>query len=73
MTQVQRRRRVPPNRRVKVSTLRMYQGKEVKPVLYSVIKENGGRTNKMCGLIDKEIVRDTQGNPMPYKAIPNER
>jgi len=71
--QAQRRRRIPVRRRVKESTFRIYRGKEVKPVLYSMIKENGGRTNKMCGLISGEVVRDAQGNPLSYNAIPNER
>ena len=66
-------RRASYGRAIKDSGLRVYQGKEIRPVLYSMIKENGGRKNKICGLLDGEIIRDRAGTPLSYRSIPNER
>ena len=61
-------------RKVGQSTYRIYQGKEVKPVMYSVQKQNTtGRRKMIAGAIDGEIVRYADGRPIPYKQIPNER
>ena len=68
-------RRAPAqSRKIDKSTYRIYQGKEVKPTMYSYQKENTtGRRTITAGTIDGEIVRDKDGRAMPYKSIPNER
>ena len=61
-------------RKVDQSTYRIYQGQEVKPVLLAIPNAKGtGHRNRMCGQIDGEIVRDSTGTPVSYRAIPNER
>ena len=61
-------------RKVDQSTYRIYQGKEVKPTLYSVQKQNTtGRRNMIAGTIDGKVLMDADGRPIPYKQIPNER
>ena len=69
-------RRAPAysSRKIDKSTYRIFQGKEVKPTMYSYQKENTtGRRTMIAGTIDGEIVRDKDGRAMPYKSIPNER
>ena len=62
------------SRKIDKSTYRIYQGKEVKPTMYSYQKENTtGRRTMIAGTIDGEIVRYADGRPIPYKQIPNER
>ena len=61
-------------RKVDQSTYRIYQGKEVKPVMYSMQKQNTtGRRNIIAGAIDGVVLMSTTGRPIPYKQIPNER
>ena len=68
-------RRAPvQSRKIDKSTYRIYQGKEVRPTMYSYQKQNTtGRRNMIAGVIDGEIVRYADGRPIPYKQIPNER
>ena len=68
-------RRAPvQSRKVDKSTYRIYQGKEVRPTMYSYPKQNTtGRRNIIAGVIDGEILMDADGRPIPYKRIPNER
>ena len=74
MARKTRRAPVHSSRKIDKSTYRIYQGKEVKPVLYAIPKATGtGYRNRMCGQIDGEIVRDATGNPLSYQSIPNER
>ena len=68
------RRATVQSRKVDKSTYRIYQGKEVRPTMYSYQKENTtGRRTMIAGTIDGEIVRYADGRPIPYKQIPNER
>ena len=61
-------------RKVNKSTYRIFQGKEIKPVMYSYPKQNSnGRRNIIAGAIDGEIMMDSNGRPIPYKQLPNER
>ena len=68
------RRATVQSRKVDKSTYRIYQGKEVRPTMYSYPKQNTtGRRNIIAGVIDGEILMDADGHPIPYKRIPNER
>ena len=69
-------RRIPvhSSRKIDKSTYRIYQGKEVKPVMYSMQKQNTtGHRNIIAGAIDGVVLMNTAGRPIPYKQIPNER
>ena len=43
---------------------RMYEGKEVKPVMYSKRGEK-----KMVGSVDGELILDKLGQPIPFKQL----
>jgi len=43
---------------------RMYEGKEVKPVMYSTRGEK-----KMVGSVDGELILDKLGQPIPFKQL----
>lgn len=43
---------------------RMYEGKEVKPVMYSVRGKK-----KMVGSVDGELILDKLGQPIPFKQL----
>jgi hypothetical protein len=43
---------------------RMYKGKEVKPVMYSVRGKK-----KMVGSVDGELILDKLGQPIPFKQL----
>ncbi len=75
MAQSKTARRVPARgRKIDKSTYRIYQGKEVKPVMVGIPKKNTtGYSTMMAGGIDGDLVRDSKGKIMPYKQIPNER
>ena len=61
-------------RKVDQNTYRIYQGKVVTPVMYSVRKQNTtGCRRLIAGAIDGEILMDANHRPIPYKQIPNER
>ena len=74
MARKTRRAPAQSSRKIDKSTYRIYQGKEVRPTMYSYQKQNTtGRRNKIAGVMDGEIVRYADGRPIPYKQIPNER
>lgn len=43
---------------------RMYEGKEIKPVMYSTRGEK-----KMVGSVDGELILDKLGQPIPFKQL----
>jgi hypothetical protein len=45
-----------------------YQGKEMKPCLY--IGKLVGQGKYMSGHVDGDVIRDSQGKPIPYHQIP---
>ena len=47
---------------------KLYQGKEMKPCLYD--GRAVGRGKYMAGTVDGDMILDTNGKPMPYRAIP---
>ena len=68
------RRATVQSRKVDKSTYRIYQGKEVRPTMYSYPKQNTtGRRNIIAGSIDGVVIMDSNGRPVPYKQLPNER
>ena len=74
MARKTRRTPVHSSRKIDKSTYRIYQGKEVTPVMYSMQKQNTtGRRNLIAGSIDGKILMSVAGRPIPYKQIPNER
>ena len=74
MARKTRRAPAQSSRKIDKSTYRIYQGKEVRPTMYSYPKQNTtGRRNIIAGVIDGEILMDADGSPIPYKRIPNER
>ena len=74
MARKTRRAPAQSSRKIDKSTYRIYQGKEVKPTMYSYPKQNStGRRSMIAGTIDGKILMDANGHPIPYKQIPNER
>ena len=57
----------PAGRSVKKNSYRGRNGKEVRPVKY--FGKNSGHGTYMAGSIDGQLVTDSTGRPIPYKAI----
>ena len=57
----------PAGRAVKSNSYRVRNGKEVRPVKY--FGKNAGYGTYMAGSIDGQLVTDSTGRPIPYKAI----
>jgi hypothetical protein len=54
--------------RAKITSYKVMNGKTVIPVLYSGKNAGHGGTY-MTGTIDNQLVIDSNGRPIPYKAI----
>lgn len=54
--------------RAKITSYKVMNGKTVIPVLYAGKNAGHGGTY-MCGTIDNQLVTDSTGRPLPYKAI----
>ena len=57
----------PVGRSVKKNSYRVRNCKEVRPVKY--FGKNSGHGTYMAGSIDGQLVTDSTGRPIPYKAI----
>ena len=57
----------PAGRAVKSNSYRIRNGKEVRPVKY--YGKNAGYGTYMAGSRDGQLVPDSTGRPIPYKAI----
>jgi hypothetical protein len=57
--------------RAKITSYKVMNGKTVVPVLYAGKNAGHGGTY-MAGTIDNQLVTDSVGRPLPYKAIGND-
>ena len=60
-------RKKPSRPAVKTNSYRVRNGKEVRPVRY--YGKHAGYGTYMAGSIDGQLVTDSTGRPVPYKAI----